>query len=162
MVALVAFGAAVAAAAVQVSVPAAFKQLLVHVKQQTKVAVLLPSKVSLIDSLKLYPSVESLGPKGYVLDLSAAPNCHEATACFVASFSGKQGTRLPGPANATLAKGDRGWFHPSTCGASCAPVTFEFVDGGAVYSFQISNMSAKNAKAVMIGLANNAVAAGHR
>ena len=144
-----------------VNLPKFFSGSIGQLKTKTSVPILLPGKVTLLDKLKTYPTVEVLGAKSYSLVVGGAANC-TADACFLASFGGEKGGTLGRTSNVTLGNGDKAWFHPSTCGGSCAPVTFEFVHAGVLYSFQDSDMLAKTAKATMIALANGAIAAGPR
>lgn len=153
---------AVASAGTRVNVPAAFKASLGKIKEKHKLPVLLPGSLTLIDTMKVYASLEASSARGYKLDLSAAPDCHEATACFLVGFSAERGGALYGKANVTLARGDKARFEPSSCGASCAPATLDFIHGGILYSIQDSSLQASTAKTTLVKLANDAIAAGPR
>jgi hypothetical protein len=97
---------------------------------------------------------------GYDLELSAAPDCHEATACFLASFTGVKGRSLGGTANVTLARGIRGHFRATSCGASCSPGSVTWVLGGARYEIQATVVGPE--RTTLVGLADAAISAGAR
>ena len=76
-------------------------------------------------------------------------------------FRAERGGKLPGRANARLASGDPAFFHPVTCGGSCAPNSFWFTHKGYLYSWQAKDLRAPE-KAVLTRMANQAIAAGPR
>jgi hypothetical protein len=152
-------GPAVAASSRNVDLLQAFHKQLVAVKQHTKVPVLLPQKLPLDGNYKVY--ADGSGDRtGWLLELAGAPDCLGANACFVASFQGRRGQHLPGKPNLRLASGDRAFYHPVSCGGSCAPASLWFVHDGVLYSWQIKDLS--NAKPALARLANEAIAAGAR
>jgi len=153
--------ATAAAAGPTVDVLSLFHQALPNVKHQTAVPVLLPASMTILTEHTVYAS-GSATKSGWELDLAFARNCGGADACFLADFSGKKGTTLPGMTNAKLANGDAAYFHASTCGASCAPASLWFVHAGVLYSWQDIEVTAQNAKSFLVGLANQAVSAGPR
>jgi len=95
------------------------------------------------------------------LELAAARNCGGANACFVASFEGRRHGVLPHRTNLDLAGGDPAYYHPISCGASCAPASLWFVHKSILYSWQVKDPP-RNAKAVLARLANEAIEAGPR
>ena len=99
--------------------------------------------------------------RGWVLTLAGAPRCGSANACFVASFEGRAGGKLPGTSNVRLAGGDRGLYIPIGCGASCSPASLWFVHDGVLYSWQVKDPP-RAARATLLRLANEAIAAGPR
>ena len=128
---------------------------------KTTVPVLLPSKLPFGGQVpKLYPS-GSATRSSYSLVFAGAPKCGGANACFLASFEGKRGGKLPGKANLRLAGGQAAFYKRVTCGASCSPATLWFVTGGVLYTWQ-HNDPPKNAKSVLARLAVQAIAAGPR
>jgi len=137
-----------------------FAPQIAKVKRTTRVPVLLPPSLPLLGSFKVY-ATSSAARNMFVLDLAAAPRCGGANACFVAMFQGERGGRLPGRPNARLANGDPAFFHPVTCGGSCAPNSFWFVHEGYLYSWQAKDLRAPE-KAVLTRMANQAIAAGPR
>jgi hypothetical protein len=129
-------------------------------KRTTRVPLLLPPSLPLLGDYKVYPSLYGVTRNAFQLELSGAPNCLGANACFIAMFRGERGVRLPGRPNARLANGDPALFHPVTCGGSCAPNSFWFVHKGYLYSWQAKDIRAP--EAVLTRMANQAIAAGPR
>lgn len=138
----------------------AFGSHLTRVKHVTTVPVLLPRTLPLGGTYRLYAS-GSAARGSYLLSLEGAPNCRGANACFVATFDGKRGGRLPGKANARLATGDPAIFHLFSCGGSCSPTSFWFTHAGVLYSWQVKDLP-KGERAILIRMANEAIAAGPR
>jgi hypothetical protein len=144
-----------------VDVPRTFAAQLAKVKRTTKVPVLLPPSLPLLGSYRVYPSLYGVSRNAFQLELSGAPNCLGANACFIAMFRGERGGRLPGRPNARLAGGDPALFHPVSCGGSCAPSSFWFTHRGYLYSWQAKDLRAPE-QAVLTRMANQAIAAGPR
>ena len=138
----------------------AFHVQLPKVKQATTVPVLLPHYLPLGGTYKLY-AAQTTSRRSFELSLAAAPNCMGANACFVATFDGRRGGRLPGRANLHLAGGDPAIYHAFTCGASCSPTSFWFTHGGVLYSWQVKDLP-KGERAILTRMANEAIAAGPR
>ena len=159
-IALVLASTALAAEARNVDLLQAFRTQLPKVKHATTVPVLLPHYLPLGGTYKLYAS-QGTSPGYFELSLEAAPNCRGANACFVATFEGKRGAKLPGKANVRLASGDPAIYHAFTCGASCSPTSFWFTHGGVLYSWQVKDLP-RGEKAVLTRMANDAIAAGPR
>jgi hypothetical protein len=137
-----------------------FAPQLAKVKRTTKVPVLLPPSLPLLGNFKVYATSYATR-SSFILDLAAAPHCGGANACFVAMFQGERGGKLPGRPNARLANGDPAFFHPVTCGGSCAPNSFWFIHKGYLYSWQAKDLRTPE-KAVLTRMANQAIAAGPR
>jgi hypothetical protein len=133
---------------------------LTQLKQVTTVPVLLPRTMPLNSTYRLYASGTATR-HSYALSLSAALNCRGANACFVAEFDGERSGRLPGKANVRLAAGDPALYHPVGCGASCSPASFWFTHAGVLYSVQVKDLP-KGDRAILIRMANQAIAAGPR
>jgi hypothetical protein len=141
-----------------VNVPKTFKPLLPKVKKKSGLAVRLPS--TLYAHLKLYPAATATKTR-YDLELSAARNCHFATACFVASFSGVRGGVPDFKRTVSLTRGITGYFHPFSCGASCGPSIIQWKENGVLY--EIENKDAgKHEQRNMVKLANSAIRGGDR
>jgi hypothetical protein len=138
-----------------------FKALLAKIERSSPVPVILPASLPILDKLRVYASGGG-NATSWELDLAFAPNCENATACFLASFQGERAASLPGRANARLADGDPALFKQSSCGASCAPASLWFVHHGALYGWQDSEIGAKTAELFLLRLANAALAAGPR
>ena len=144
-----------------IDIPRAFAKQIVKAKRTTKVPVLLPPSLPLLGNYKVYPSLYSVSSNGFQLELSGVPNCYGANACFIAMFRGERGGKLPGRANAHLATGEPAFFHPVSCGGSCAPNSFWFTHKGYLYSWQSKDLRGPE-KAVLTRMANQAIAAGPR
>jgi hypothetical protein len=143
-----------------VNVPRALAAQLPKVKRTTTVPILLPPTLPLFGNYKVYGSSFATR-NSFDFDLSGAPNCGGANACFIAMFSAERGRTLPGRPNARLASGDPALFKPVTCGGSCSPNSLWFVHAGVRYSWQAKDLR-KPEKANMIRMANQAIAAGPR
>ena len=150
---------ALGAAQRTVNLPATFKPQLAKVKKATRVPVLLPPTIPLLGNYKVYGSGFATRNQ-YDLELSGAPDCNGANACFIAMFAGQRGGKLPFRQNATLANGDPAAFKPISCGGSCAPSSFWFIHKGYLYSWQAKDIGAP--KGTLTRMANQALAAGPR
>ena len=139
----------------------AFGRQIQIVDKKTTVPVLLPSKLPFASKVpKLYPS-SSATKSSYSLVFAGAPNCGGANACFLASFEGKRGGKLPGKSNLKLAGGQPAFYKGITCGASCSPATLWFVTKGVLYTWQHKDPP-QNTTSVLAKLAAQAIAAGPR
>jgi hypothetical protein len=141
---------------------AALKVALPSVKHHTSVAIFLPATLATAGAdPKLYAG-GSATARTWDLELSGAPNCGGADACFIAGFSATRGGKLPaGFTKLKLSNGDPARFHPITCGASCAPATLWLTHKGVLYTWQLKD-APKNVQATMAAAAASAVAAGPR
>jgi hypothetical protein len=139
----------------------AFGRQIAAVDRQTTVPVLLPSKLPFAGKVpKLYPS-GSGARNAFTLEFAGALHCGSANACFLASFEGKRGGKLPGRSNLELAGGQPAFYKGITCGASCSPATLWFLNRGVLYTWQHKDPP-KNTKSVLARLAAQAIAAGPR
>ena len=148
------------AAPTQVDLPELFAGELPKVAARTDVPVLLPQTM---------PSeAEAHHPSGYGrrrewgLQVASVPNCGGATACFIASFSGRRGGKPLGLRKVRLARGRTGWFTPLSCGASCAPPTMEWRERGATYSIQANVGTKRTERRILVRMANSAIRKGPR
>jgi hypothetical protein len=139
----------------------AFAGQLPAVKSKTTVAVLLPRSLPFAAKVpKLYAT--GFGSRStWGLVLAGAPNCGGANACFLASFEGKRGGKLPGRANLRLDGGQPALYKGVTCGASCSPATLWFTYRGVLYTWQHKDPP-RNAKSALARLAAQAITAGPR
>jgi hypothetical protein len=153
-------GSALAAPARNVDLLKTFAGQLPKVKRATTVPVLLPSSLPLGGRYKVY-ATGGASRGSWELSLAGAPACGGANACFVASFEGKRGAKLPGRANLRLTGGDAALYHPISCGGSCSPASLWFVHAGALYSWQVKDLPARP-QALLARLANEAIAASPR
>lgn len=139
----------------------AFGKQIPAVDRKTTVPVLLPSTLPFAARVpKLYPSGMATR-NAWALVLAGAPHCGCANACFLASFEGKRGGKLPGRSNLRLPGGQPAFYKPITCGASCSPATLWFTYRGVLYTWQHGDPP-KNTKAVVARLAAQAISAGPR
>jgi hypothetical protein len=135
---------------------------LAFVKGKTNVPVLLPATLPLAGKASGTLYVTSFtGPKHWGIQIAGAPNCGGANACFVASFEGQRSGKLPGSANVRVS-GSRGFYKGITCGGSCSPASLWFVRGGVLYTWQMKDPPPRGTKALILRLANQAIAAGGR
>ena len=154
-------GLAGAAPTASIDLLAAARPTLPTIKRATRVPVILPARLLLGGSpLRVY--VSGGGARaGWVLTVAGVPRCGGATACFVASFAGDRGRRLPGRSNVRLRGGVRGLYQPISCGASCSPASLWFVRGSVLYSWQVKDPP-QPVRASLVRMANAALAAGPR
>jgi len=158
--AVLACAPAAAAPERNVDLLALFGGRLTKVKAVTTVPVLLPRRLPLGGTYRLYAA--GAGKRAsYALSIAGAPNCGGANACFVASFEGRRHGRLPARANVRLDSGDPAVFRPFSCGGSCSPTSFWFAHEGVLYSWQVKDLP-KGERSILIRLANEAIAAGPR
>jgi hypothetical protein len=136
---------------------ALFADALPRVTAKTRIPVLLPDAMP-TDSDPLYAD-DYASRKAYFLDLSGAPDCGQATACFEAEFSGQKGGTPYGFKPVRLARGRHGHFKPTTCGASCSPAMISWKERGATYTIQ-ANVA--HEKATLVKMANEAIRRGPR
>ena len=150
---------ATAAAAAPIDLPALAAKQIRSLDSKTQVPILLPGRLPW-SGAKLY--LDSWTSKqGWGLAVAAAPRCGGASACFVATFEATRATRLPGASNLRLKGGQRAFYVPIRCGASCGPASLWFVHSGVVYAWQLKEPP-KGGKAAMGRLAEAAIAAGPR
>jgi hypothetical protein len=121
------------------------------------VPVLLPSRMNLDYSARTYAGGGG-GNDQYALFLDARPRCG-GNACFLASFTAKQGDPLGFKVNATLARGIRGAYKPLSCGASCSPPSIMWIQGGVRYEIQAKALGGRKA---FVAMANSAIRNGKR
>jgi len=152
---------ALAAGPYNVDLLKVFGPKLAKTRAKTTVPILLPARLPLLDPLKSYATATATR-NAYEFEIDAAPGCHGANACFVATFSGTRGGKLPFKANARLATGDPAAFHGFSCGGSCSPDSFYFTHKGVLYEYQVKDFPQRAPKATFVGMANQAIAAGPR
>jgi len=122
------------------------------------VPVLLPAHYT-IDVARVYGSGGAV-PGGYALSLAAAPACHDATACFLAAFSGVRGATLGAGASVALTHGLSGRYRALSCGASCSPGSVSWVQHGVTYEIQANVIGPE--RGALVRLADAAISAGPR
>ena len=151
--------AAASAASFVYDIPKLVERPLIAVKKGTDIPVLLPSRLT-SEHRKLFASGK--GSKNrYEFEIGAVRNCHSATACFVADLRARRGGK-PSGKKVKLAKGTTGYFHPTSCGASCASPGLEWVQHGVWYSIEAKLGTKKTERKVLTRLANSAIKNGAR
>ncbi len=146
------------AAPSKVNVPAKFGKKLTAVRMTSEIDLRLPSRLEApVRASRVHGAIESLGRGRYHLSLGVGRNCHEATACYIASFFGRKGGKLRLPRKVQLATGINGRFAPISCGASCAPAQIQWREDRVRYEIDY-----KGSKRELKALANSAIRAGDR
>lgn len=152
---------AFAATPAKVNLPKKFKKFIPKVKKKSGLPVRLPEKMwTGLKPSRTYPAAVAT-TSGYELELSAAKGCHFATACFIASFSGERGGTPSFKRKVRLTRGITGYFHPVSCGASCAPAIIQWKENGVLYGID-NKAVGKHQKRWMVKLANSAIRHGDR
>jgi hypothetical protein len=129
------------------------------VKQATSIPVLLPSRLT-TEHRKLFSAGEGRANR-YEFEIGAVRNCRSATACFVADFRARRGGKASGK-TVKLAQGTTGYFHPTSCGASCASPGIEWVTDGVWYSIEAKLGTKQTERKILTRLANSAIRNGAR
>ena len=139
-----------------IDLPELFAEQLPKVRERSDVAVLLPQRMP--DLFEEYFPTGSGHQRRWSLEIGAAPNCGGATACFVATFKGREGGRPFGRRRVDLARGRHGRFQPLSCGASCSPPSISWRERGATYSIQAK----VGGRRALVRMANSAIRHGPR
>jgi hypothetical protein len=129
-------------------------------KARGTVAVLLPDTIR-SEHRRLYPGGR-VRPSGHELELGAARDCRQATACFVAVFSAERAGRLEGGRRVRLRGGRSGRYTPGRCGASCSAPRIQWLRGDVLHTIQARVGTARTERAELVAMANSAIAAGPR
>jgi hypothetical protein len=147
-------------AAPSVDLPDLFDAELDRIGPKTDVPILLPQ--SMPDEFDEYFPTGFGRERRWGLQLGAAEGCGGATACFIASFSGRKGGKPLGERRVKLARGRVGRFQPLSCGASCSPPAIEWKERGATFSIQAKVASQNTELRVFKRMANSAIRNGPR
>lgn len=146
---------AAAAATRPIDLPELFATQLERAHAQTSVPILLPQTLR-SDFRRHFPEGRAR-PSAWRLDIGAVRDCHTATACFVAEFTGVRGGRPSARRTVRLARGRTGFYRPSRCGASCAPASVEWRERRTLYSIE-----AKVSRRELVRMASSAIRNGPR
>lgn len=144
-----------------VNVPKAYSRQIASIKKTSKVPVILPTTLPFGGKVPKIYAVGGGSKTEWTLVLTGAPNCGGADACFLASFSGTKGGKLPARSNVKVAGAQSAFFKDVTCGASCSPASIWFVYHGVLYNYEHKD-APKNTKTVLTRMAAQAIAAGPR
>ena len=151
--------ASASAAPFAFDVPELVAKPLKAVKNVTGLPVLLPSRLT-TEHRNLFSAGEGRANR-YEFEIGAVRDCRSATACFVADFRARRGGKASGK-KVKLAKGTTGYFHPTSCGASCASPGIEWVQGGVWYSIEAKLGTQRTERKILKRLANSAIRNGAR
>ncbi|HEV2813083.1 MAG TPA: hypothetical protein VGW10_07525 [Solirubrobacteraceae bacterium] len=121
----------------------------------TDVPIRLPARISLGYDDAVFGDGGLERPDGYSFTLAAAPDCGNATACFLAQFSGQENGSFAFRRRVRLARGIVGRYKPTTCGASCSPPMIEWKQRGRYYSLQAKVAGPE--RRLMVRAANSAI-----
>ena len=147
-------------AAPTVDLPELFESELARIDPKTSVPILLPQTMP--DEFEEYFPTGFGRERRWGLQLGAAEGCGGATACFIASFSGRTGGKPFGERRVKLARGRIGRFQPLSCGASCSPPAIEWKERGATYSISAEVATEATEVRVFKRMANSAIRNGPR
>ena len=147
-------------------VASVFRSVLPKVKSETKVPILLPSKLPSTVKEQEIKVVDGEGTEnGYEVSLYYDEGC--GNACFAGFFSAKRGEK-PEPEFSDkvvrLLNGIKGYYIAKSCGVSCAPPQIEWLYEGALYTvqFKVNGKNKKQDEAEIVALANSAIQSGAR
>ena len=149
-----------ALAAPTVDLPELFADELPRIKARTSVPVLLPQTMP--DEFDRYFPSGFGRERRWGLQLGAVKGCGGATACFIATFSGRKGGTPFGHRRVQLARGRVGRFKPLSCGASCSPPSIEWKERGATFSIQAKVGTQDTERRILTRMANSAIRNGLR
>jgi hypothetical protein len=152
-------------ATAQVGRPASvFRSPLQQIQSQTKIPILLPSKLPpIIIEKDIKLAMGEVKEDGYLISLDYS-DLGEVSA-LAATFSGS--TQKFGPddlrnaGRVALSGGRTGWFRPVSCGGSCAPANLWWEQNGVTYQIQIklrSDTTEKYQQKILVETANSVVA----
>ena len=129
-----------------------------RVAPQTEVPIRLPASMNLDYSRAAFGDGARTA-RGYEFSIAAIADCGNATACFLANFTGQQGGSYAFRRRVQLARGIVGRYKPLTCGASCSPPTIEWKQAGFLYRVQAKLAVAGRARQrrAMVRAANSAI-----
>ena len=147
-----------AASARSYDVPGSLGPQLARVAARTAVPVRLPARLELDFGGRVFASGTG-SRRRWTLGLDGAANCGNATACFLAQFSGERGGSVSFRTRVQLARGITGRYKPLTCGASCSPPMVEWVQRGVLYAIQakLSVAGARAQRTALVRAANSAI-----
>ena len=149
------------AAARDVDLPELFADQIADLKAASDIPILLPQKLLRSDFDRHVPDV-SLGRRDWTLMIGAVEDCEGANACFVAEFRARRGGRPLGERRVRLRGGRTGRFTPLSCGASCAPPSLEWRQGGVVSTIAARVGTQRTERGLLVHMANSAIRNGPR
>jgi hypothetical protein len=158
LVLLAVLALAPAASARSYDVPGSLGPELARVAARTPVPVRIPARLGLDFEDRVFAS-GSGSRRGWTLSLDGAPDCGNATACFLAQMTGERGGTPAFRRKVRLARGITGRYKPLTCGASCSPPMIQWVQRGVLYSIQakVEAAGAAAQRTALVRAANSAI-----
>jgi hypothetical protein len=143
--------------------PTALAALLPELKAQTKVPILLPSRLPALAEETVYAHAKA-DADGYTIRLESDPDCDGANACFLGILRAQRAGKYSFPQVVKLNETTTARYKATTCGGSCSEQTIEWKCKDVLYIAQLNlkTESEKEARAEMIELARNAVRGGAR
>ena len=139
-----------------VDLPSLFAQQIQRARAQTTVPILLPQTLR-SDFRRHYPEGRA-DASAWRFDIGAVRGCGTSTACFIAEFKGVHDRRPSGRRTVKLARGRTGFYHPSRCGASCAPPRLQWRERRTLYTIEAKVAGRRP----LVRMANSAIRNGPR
>ena len=150
---------AAAAALTSVNVPDTLGSHLDRAIDRSGIPVLVPETIK-TEFKKVYPSSLTVPEGRYSFTIGASKNCNGASVCGIANFYAIEGeTVQPRGKKVELAKGRKGRYLKSTCGANCSFPSISWYDTDVLYTIEYKESQGKRN---MVKLANSAIKAGPR
>jgi hypothetical protein len=143
--------------------PALLRQPLQTIRDKTRVAILLPSRLP--QAQQTWHAVAEADEKSWNIRIDSMPSCNGANACFTGMFSATRGLQhMQADKEVQLARNITGYYRGKSCGGSCAPPQIEWEFRGALYAIQfwIENNNEQSIQDEIVGMANSAIDAGAR
>jgi len=140
-----------------------FREILVPLKQQTRLPVLLPAHLPPLSESEIYAH-ESGGEGSYSIRIESDPDCDGADACYVGIFRARRGGQFSFPEVVRLGEGDQARYKGITCGGSCSSAAIEWKFRDTLYTVQLTlaTNDVKKARSLMLNLARESLIAGPR
>jgi len=146
-----------------IDIPAAMGATLAEVRDDTPLAILLPSELDLGYDKPVFATGGG-NRRSYFLTLTTRLPCG-ANSCYLASFRAKRAVKSASwHGNVRLRGGRMGLFDARSCGGSCAPTTIEWYSRGNRYEIaaDLADRSDAAQRRRLIAAANSAIGAGPR
>ena len=141
-------------------IPELVEKPLVAVKKATNIPVLLPSQMT-TEQRRLFSEGRGRANR-YEFEIGAVRHCGTATACHVAGFRARKGGKPSATKKVDLTGGRTGYYRPTSCGASCAAPSIEWVQDGVLYEVEAKLGTQKTERKILTRLANSAIRNGPR
>lgn len=150
--------AAAPASARPYDVPAELGGVLRTIATRTDIPVRVPATLNLDYDGTLYAHGVT-ARRSWTLGLDSRPDCGQASACFMAIFTGERGQRPSFRRQVGLARGITGYYKPQTCGGSCSPPMIQWRQRRVLYTIQavVGVAGAAAQRAEMVRAASSAI-----